>query len=335
MNKSWGKMSAIAAGAALLVSACSSSATSSSSSTSTASSTASSAAPNSVAPLTNLTVAYAATGAGYSDLYVGVTDGIFKKYGLNVTLVQITPANLVSALISGSAQIGGAVADGVAAAILKGEPLEYVALTEGTYNLQLWVNKNITSIKQLAGQTLALTTQGSETDFGLTDLLQQNGMSPTSVTRKYLVSAAQQISAVRSGAAAGGLFQPPTAQTLTQSGGHVLASLSNLPYAVGAYSATTSYVSSHPQAVKDFYDAEVANLAYIRSHPSQTEAAIEKYNPQTTAANAAIAYNFFLNVWKPSPVVTESLIQAAFQRAATKAKTSVPSNVAQYIYPAP
>jgi ABC-type nitrate/sulfonate/bicarbonate transport system substrate-binding protein len=104
---------------------------------------------------------------------------------------------------------------------------------------------------------------------------------------------------------------------------------------VGAYSATTSYVSSHPQAVKDFYDAEVASLAYLRSHPSQTEAAIEKYNPQTTAANAAIAYKFFLNVWKPTPVVTESLIQAAFQRAATKAKASVPSNVAQYIYTAP
>ncbi len=331
MIKTRGRMTAIVVGTALLAGACGSSKTSTASpATTVASSSPSSAA----APLTNITVAYAATGAGYSDLYVGVADGIFKKYGLNVTLQQITPANLVSALISGSAQIGGAVADGVASAILKGESLQFIALTEGTYNLQLWVNKNITSIKQLAGQTLALTTQGSETDFGLTDLLNENSMSPTSVTRKYLVSAAQQISAVRSGAAAGGLFQPPTAQSLTQVGGHVLTSLSNLPYAVGAYSATSSYVASHPQVIKDFYDAEVANLAYLRSHPTETEAAIEKYNPQTSAANAAIAYNFFLNVWKSTPVVTPSLIQAAFSRAAAKDKTTAPANVSQYIYAA-
>ena len=331
MIKTWGRMTAIAAGTALVVGACGSSSSSSSSSATTV---APSSQSSTAAPLTNMTIAYAATGAGYSDLYVGVTDGIFKKYGLNVTLQQITPANLVSALISGSAQIGGAVADGVASAILKGESLKFVALTEGTYNLQLWVNKNITSVSQLAGQTLALTTQGSETDFGLTDLLKQNGMSATSVTRKFLVSAAQQISAVRSGAAAGGLFQPPTAQSLTQVGGHVLTSLSNLPYAVGAFSATSSYVASHPQAVKDFYEAETANLAFLRAHPNQTEAAIEKYNPQTTAADAAIAYKFFLNVWKSTPVVTPSLIQAAFGRAATKDKTTAPSSVTNYIYTA-
>lgn len=285
-------------------------------------------------PLTDLSVAYAATGAGFSDLYVGVSDGIFKKYGLNVSLVKVTPANLVSSLLSGSVQIGGGVADGPASAILKGEKMQYVALTEGTYNLQLWVNNSITSLQQLSGQTLALTTQGSETDFALNNLLQKNGMSPTAIGRKYLVSTAQMISAIRSGAVAGGFFQPPTAQTLTQAGGHVLTSLSDLPYAVGSYVTTQSYASSHPQVINKFYRAETANLAYLRSHPSQTEAAIEQYNPQTSAADAAIAYKFFLTVWKPNPSVSSSLLQAAFQRAAAKDKTSPPSGVGQYIFTA-
>jgi NitT/TauT family transport system substrate-binding protein len=282
--------------------------------------------------LTNLTVAYASTGAGFSDLYVGVADGIFKKYGLNVNLVQVTPANLVPALLSGSAQIGGGVADGAASAILKGEKLEYVALTEGTYNLQLWVNKGINSVSDLAGKSVALTTQGSETDFGLTALLQQYGVNPSSVGRKYVVSSPQMVSAMRSGAVAAGLFQPPTAQSLTEVGGKVLDSLSNLPYAVGAYIATSSYATSNPGVITKFITAEKANLAFLRSNPQQTLAAIQQYNSTSTTADDKIAYEFFLHVWKQNPTIEPSLIKAAFSRAAATAHTTAPSSVTPYIF---
>jgi NitT/TauT family transport system substrate-binding protein len=282
--------------------------------------------------LTNLTVAYASTGAGFSDLYVGVADGIFKKYGLNVNLVQVTPANLVPALLSGSAQIGGGVADGAASAILKGEKLDYVALTEGTYNLQLWANKGVTNVKDLVGKSVALTTQGSETDFGLTALLQSYNINPNSVSRKYLVTSPQMLSAMHSGAVAAGLFQPPTAQSLTQTGGKIVDSLSNLPYAVGAYITTSSYASANPSVISKFVAAEKANLAYLRSNPQQTMAAIQQYNSTSTTADDQIAYNFFLHVWKQDPTVEPSLIQAAFSRAAQNAHTTAPSSISQYIF---
>jgi NitT/TauT family transport system substrate-binding protein len=280
---------------------------------------------------TPLTVVYAANGAGFSDLYVGVADGIFARYGLNVKIQQVTPANLVPALLSGSAQIGGGVADGTASAILKGEKLKYVALTEGTYNLQLWATKKVGSVQALSGQTVALTTQGSETDFGLTALLKADGVNPGSVSRKYLVATPQMLSAMSSGAVAAGLFQPPTAQSLLKSGGKVVASLSTLPYAVGAYISPSSYVSAHAKVISEFQQAEQANLAFLRSHPAQAMAAIQKYNPQNSAADAKIAYDFFLHVWKKDPAVTPALIQAAFTRAAAKAGTSPPSSVTQYI----
>jgi NitT/TauT family transport system substrate-binding protein len=283
----------------------------------------------------NLTVAYAATGAGFSDLYVGVADGIFQRYGLNVKLVQVTPANLIPSLLSGSAQIGGGVADGAAAAILKGEKLEYVALSEGTYNLQLWANKGVSSVQDLVGKTVALTTQGSETDFGLTALLRSYGVSPDKVTRKYLVTAPQMLSAMHSGAVDAGLFQPPTAQTLTETGGKVVDSLSNLPYAVGAYTTTASYATANPGVIAKFIAAEKANLAYLRSNPSQTMAAIQQFNSTSNAANNKIAYSFFLHVWKKDPTATPALIKAAFTRAAQNANTTAPSDIGQYIFSAP
>lgn len=280
---------------------------------------------------TNLTVEYAATGAGFADLYVGVADGIFAKHGLNVHIVQVTPANLVPGLLSGSAQIGGGVADGAASAILKGEKLQYVALTEGTYNLQLWANKGVNSVHDLVGKTVALTTQGSETDFALTALLRANGINPSSVGRKFLVSAPQMLSAMHSGAVAAGLFQPPTAQSLKETGGKVVDSLSNLPYAVGAYSTTASYAKAHPGVIAKFIAAEKANLSFLRSSPQQAMSAIQQYNTANSAADVKIAYNFFLHVWKPNPAVEPALIQAAFTRAAAKAHTTAPTNITQYI----
>jgi NitT/TauT family transport system substrate-binding protein len=246
--------------------------------------------------------------------------------------VQVTPANLVPALLSGSAQIGGGVADGTASAILKGEKLKYIALTEGTYNLQLWATKKVSNVHGLVGQTVALTTEGSETDFGLTALLKENGINPSSVTRKYLVGAPQMLSAMNSGAVQAGLFQPPTAQSLTAVGGKIVASLSNLPYAVGAYISPSSYLKSNPAVIKKFVAAENANLAFLRSHPAQTMAAIQHYNTQNSAAEAKIAYNFFLHVWKNDATVTPALIDAAFARAASKAGVAAPANVGQYIY---
>lgn len=279
----------------------------------------------------SLTVAYAAPGAGFSDLYVGVADGIFKKYGLNVKIVQVTSNNLVPALLTGSAQIVGGVADDAASAILGGENLKYIALTQGTYNLQLWVNKGIASVRDLAGKTVALTTVGSETDFGLTALLQSDGINPGSVSRKFLVTQAEELSALRSGAAAAALFQPPNARSLTKIGGRVLDSLSNLPYAVGAYTTTSSYATANPGVVTKFIAAEKANLAFLRSNPQQTMAAIKQYNSTSTAAGDKIAYDFFLNVWKKDPAVDPSLIKAAFARAAAKAHKTAPASVSQYI----
>ena len=315
------------AGAALvtILAACSSG--------SSASSTGSGQAPQpGSASLTSLTVAYAAPGAGFSDLYVGVADGIFQKYGLNVKIVQVTPNNLIPTLLGGSAQIVGGVADTAASAILGGENLKYIALTQGTYNLQLWVNKGITSVHDLVGKTVALTTVGSEVVFGLNALLQEDGINPSSVGRKFLVTQAEELSAMRSGAAVAALFQPPNAQSLTKIGSRVLASLSNLPFAVGAYTTTSSYAAANSGVIAKFIAAEKANLAFLRSNPQQTMAAIQHYNSTSTAAGDKIAYNFFLNVWKKDPAVDPSLIQAAFARAAASVHKTAPSSVAQYIF---
>ena len=317
-------------GVALLATACGSSG---SSSTSTASTSATKAATSttSLTPI-SITIGDTAIGAGYADIYVGILDGIYKKYGLNVKLAKLnTSSQLVPALVGGSVQIGVGVADDTAAAIMKGIPLQFIGLSEGSYNLEMWGDASIKSVQGLVGKKVALSAPDSESDFGLTALLTENNIPESSVQRVYTGSIPGMVSALESGSANALLTQPPQGTSTGAKGYVKIADLSNLPFAVGSYTVTAAYAKANPQVLQRWANAETAILAYIRSNPTQTIAAIEADSGITNAALAKYAYNFFLNVWTKNPEVKTSLIQAAFNRAALKAKKTAPTDVTQYI----
>lgn len=328
-----GKLSTTAAAisVALLAASCGSGSASSSSSSTTAAKSSATTAAASAAPI-SITIGDTAIGAGYADIYVGIQDGIFKKNGLNVKLVKLnTSSQLVPALVGGSVQIGVGVADDSAAAIMKGYPLKFIALSESHYNLELWGDSSIKSVAGLVGKKVALSAPDSESDFGLTALLAANHIPNSAVQRVYTGSIPGMVAALESGSANALLTQPPQGTSTGKKGFVKIASLSNLPFAVGAYTVTAAYAKANPTVLQRFAKAEVQNLQFLRAHPNKTIAAIESNSGISNAALAKYAYNFFLNVWTKTPTVDPSLIQAAFQRAALKAKKTPPTNINQYI----
>lgn len=277
-------------------------------------------------------VGYTAVGAGYADLYDAVDYGIFAKHGLAVQLVRLnTSAQLVAGLASNSVQIGVGVAADSAAAILKGANLKFIAVSEPTYNLEMWASPSITDVSDLKGKKVALTAPGSEGDYGLTALLAEHGLTRGDVTTDYVQSAAAEVAALDSGAVSAILTQPPQGTSTRQKGAHRLAALSNLPFPVGTYTASGTFLSRNHTLAQKFVAAEADALSYLPTHAQQTEAAIEKYTGVTDPALAQYAYTFFVGVWAKTPQVSTTLIQQAFQDAAAKTKTSAPSNVSGYI----
>jgi NitT/TauT family transport system substrate-binding protein len=279
-----------------------------------------------------LKIGYTAAGAGYADLYDGVESGIFRKHGLNVTLVRLnTSAQLVAGLASNSVQVGVGVAADSATAIMKGAKLKFIAMSEPTYNLEMWASPSIKTVNDLKGKKIALTSPNSEGDFGLTALLASKGMSRTDVTTDYVQSAAAEVAALDSGAVSAILTQPPQGTSTRQKGAHRLASLANLPFPLGAYTVESGYLDKNRALVKKFVAAEAEALQYLPTHPTQTEAAIKKYTGENDASLDQYAYQFFLAVWAKTPAVDANLIKQGFQEAATKAKTTAPADVSGYI----
>lgn len=279
-----------------------------------------------------LKIGYTAAGAGYADLYDGVDYGIFKKHGLNVSIVRLnTSAQLVAGLASNSVQVGVGVAADSATAIMKGAKLKFVAMSEPTYNLEMWASPDIKTVNDLKGKKVALTSPNSEGDYGLTALLQSHGMARSDVTTAYVQSAAAEVAALDSGAVSAILTQPPQGTSTRQKGAHQLASLANLPFPLGTYTVQSGYLDKNRALVKKFVAAEAEALQYLPTHASQTQAAIKKYTGENDDALDQYAYQFFLAVWAKTPEVNASLIQQGFQEAAKKSGSTPPSDVSQYI----
>lgn len=277
-------------------------------------------------------IGYTALGAGYSDLYVAADYGIFKKHGLNAQIVRINDSSqLVPSLASGSVQIGVGVAQDSAKAIMKGAELRYIAMSEPHYNLEMWASPSVKTIQDLKGKKVAITSPGSESDYGLTALLRSKGMKRSDVTAVFVKGIPAEVAALESGAVSAILTQPPNGTQSREKGAHRLASLAGLPFPLGAYTVQASYLKQNPEVVKRFVAAETESLQYLRSHKQETMASIQKHSGVKNAALAEYAYDFFLDVWSTSPAVDPAIIKQGFQEAAQNAHTKAPSDVTKYI----
>jgi NitT/TauT family transport system substrate-binding protein len=279
-----------------------------------------------------VTIGYTALGAGYSDLYTAQDYGIFAKHGLNVKLTRLNDSSqLVAGLASNSVQIGVGVAADTAAAIMKGADLKYVAMSEPHYNLEMWASPDMKSVADLKGKKVAITSPGSESDFGLTALLQANGLKREDVTAVFVKGVPAEVAALGSGAVSAILTQPPNGTESREKGAHRLAALSNMPFPLGAYTVQSKYLQNNREVVKRFVAAEAEALQYIRGHKNETVKSIQKYSGVQSTDLAAYAYDFFLDVWAKTPVVDEQVIKQAFAEAAANAKTTAPADVTKYI----
>ncbi|MEV4314183.1 ABC transporter substrate-binding protein [Actinocrispum sp. NPDC049592] len=277
-------------------------------------------------------IGYTAPGAGYADLYVAADHGIFSKHGLKAEIVRLNDSSqLVAGLASGSVQIAVGVAQDTAAAIMKGTDLRYVAMSEPHYNLEMWASPDIKSVRDLKGKKVAITSPGSESDFGLTAIMAKNGMKREDVTGVFVKSIPAEVSALQSGAVSAILTQPPQGAETKEKGAVRIASLADMDFPLGAYTVQGKYLDTNREVVKRFVQAEAEALQYLRGNEKETLTSIQKYTGINKPDLAKYAYDFFLDVWQKTPKVDEKIIKLAFEEAAENAKTSPPADVSKYI----
>jgi ABC-type nitrate/sulfonate/bicarbonate transport system substrate-binding protein len=128
--------------------------------------------------LEKLNVCYSVISATSITTWVPQEAGIYKKYGLDVSVIYVAGAQAITTLLSGDAHI--VQGSGAAAALsrLSGSDAITIATTINVIPMSLVTTPDIAAPQDLKGKTFGVSRFGSLTDLGLRKAVAEFGLDP-------------------------------------------------------------------------------------------------------------------------------------------------------------
>jgi NitT/TauT family transport system substrate-binding protein len=297
------------AATAVAAAACSSSSSSSSAPAGTTSTSASSAgsasATGASGTVTNVTLGY----VPYSDdasLFYAQSSGIFKKHGLNVTLVpQASPVAVEASMASGTEQFGFITTPVLINLNSKGVNVKCVSSVDGSQPsnpaddstvLVAAKGSGITSVKDLAGKNVAEVQLTSLNSLAVEILAKQAGIDPKSI-HQIAIPFPQMSAALAQGRVQAAVIVAPFATAALSAGATVLGHPNVQLFPNGTVTcldAMNSYLTANPTVASEFRAAMNESIAYSQTHEATVKETLVKGLSLTpaVAAKQILATNF-------------------------------------------
>ncbi|MGE0107996.1 MAG: ABC transporter substrate-binding protein [Thiomonas sp.] len=218
---------------------------------------------------------------GYGPFYVADAKGFFKKYGLDAKLQNFNDPALIPSAIASSAVDGGMLTyDQVIGTDAKGLNLQVVMPIDYSNGADAIVARSdITSVSQFKGQKIGYNPL-SPSDFLLTYALMKNGMGEKDVQSISMTPEQVPAAMASGGIPIGVTYEPSLSQIVAMGGGkkfHVVFSSKDAPGLItDVLVYDKAYIQKHPTEVKATIEAYLEGLAYMKSHPEESEAIIGK-----------------------------------------------------------
>ena len=262
----------------------------------------------------DIVVTYAQASGAFTPIWVAFEAGLYKKYGLNAKVQLMNPQLSAQAVISGDADFYTEGPDLINARMRGGE-VKYFGGTIQQLVFQMFGAKEIASIQQLKGKTVAASTPRAALDTATREALRKNGLTPDKdVQVLYVQSVPAILSSIISGKAAGGTLSAPNTLKAKEAGLNMLVDIGklNVPGLMVAYGTTERYLKSNPNTVHAFLQAIAEAVVLAKKQPEVAKKAIGKYvqiDDQTTIDGT---YDTFAPYWAMSLAVRPEAIQAQF-----------------------
>jgi len=255
-------------------------------------------------PAASLTVGKAAPNADpIIPVNVGDRLGIFKKHGLDLTIVDFTGGSkMAQAMAAGSIDIG--VGAGTEMALVaKGAPMTAICEAAGPPSfLGIGVpwDSPIRSLDELKGRKIGVSTSGSLTDWLAKDLARKKGWEPQDLTIVTMGNAPGAIiAAFRERLVDAYINVVSMFLTMEENKtGRMLAPVSQYvgKLAVGTIYASKRLIETDPDAVRAFVAGWVETIDFIRSHKAETvkiESEITGFSQSVMARDYDITIGMF------------------------------------------
>jgi len=248
--------------------------------------------------------------------------GLFKKYGLEVTLTSVdTGTKAATAMIAGEfpfCQVGGV---SITNAVVAGEDLVYIADYFNSYVLSLMVTQDIKTAADLKGKIVVTSEPGSVIDSAMRAALMSFNLVPeVDVAFINVSGASNRMAALEAGRASGSLFSPPLTLTLREKGYETLLDLTTLDQAFPYYGIATSrtYMNTNRETVLNFMKAITESIAGILSDPEGSKSILAEHLEMDEVVDAALleeAYQaHYFNIIRKKPYPTIEGIQTVLNQ---------------------
>lgn len=195
--------------------------------------------------------------------------GIFKKYGLDVTLVYVDGGSTLSqAVVGGSLDIAQNGYTPAALAAVSGADIVFIGGISNKLPFQLVVKKTITNAATLKGKRIAISRLGSSTDAAAKFALRSLGLTRSDVIVLQLGGEATRTAAMASGQIDGSFEQYPRTAELEQQGFRVLVDCTQVAgdYPNTSYVSTRRFLKAHSDVAKRFLMAITDGLHQFKTH---------------------------------------------------------------------
>ena len=228
---------------------------------------------------------------------VGLTQGLFAKYGLNVEVIDLAgDAKVQQAFAANSIDIGLGSGPGLAFAA-KGSPALGVAAFAGAprnMSATVLIDSPITSVDQLKGKLVSASTVGSLSDWLAKQMAIEKGWGPDGIKTIALGAIANSVSALVTHQTDGAILATEASfQLEEQKKSRFLVGMDKFAphFITHVVYAQRKLVASDPQLIERFLKAFFASIALIKSDKQMTSDLAEQVLHQSPAvANRTYDY---------------------------------------------
>jgi len=221
------------------------------------------------------------TWIGYGPIYCAAANGYYKKYGLDVQLVNFSDNSVMAgALQSGQIEATTLTYDQVIASNARGWKIKVVMPVDYSVGGDaILASAQVHSIKELKGRKVAFMS-ASPSDFLLGYALAKDGLSEKDISP--VNSTPEGVVGIMAGGSVDvGVTYEPNVSVLTKSGGgkrfHVLLSSREARGMItDVLALKESVIAKHPQWVQGLIRGTLDGLAFMQAEPAKAAAIIGK-----------------------------------------------------------
>jgi len=211
---------------------------------------------------------------GFAPLTLAFEAGLFKKFGLDVSIKKIPQKDRHLAIASGDVQCAATTVETWVVWNANGVATTQIFQLDKSYGADGMVTRNSTAkIADLKGKTVAASAPGTAPYFTLAWMLKKNGLSVKDVKVVTLEpQAAANAFVANAGDLDAAMTYEPYLSTVRAKpeAGKIIATTLDYPMIMDTFGCTPKFLQENPKAAKALADGYFAALDMIKADPKKS-----------------------------------------------------------------